>query len=176
MLKKFTEGLAFGGGFGISFIALWYLTAYIIYPMYLGPQMNESISRELSNIKPNISHESPKPETPFHELDLEEQIKRSSVIALARYEASSDGKMKAIIKEFIKKVPGTSIYYNVGDEYKSSSYYPKENTNYGDGIVIFFTGSPAMMRLSITFHGDRIHGLGDLPLELLRNKCKEDNA
>lgn len=112
-------------------------------------------------------------ETPFHELELSEQIKQSSVIALLKYEQATDGKRHAVIKEFLKKSPGTEIYYAVGDEYKHSSYYPNAGTNYGDGLVIFFVGSPAQMRLSMSFEGDRIRGLGDLPVNLLREKCNE---
>lgn len=80
--------------------------------------------------------------------------------------------MKAVITEFLKKDANVTIYYGMGDEYPSSSYYPKEKTGYGDGVVIFFTGSPAMIKMSMTYSGDRIHGLGDLPVELLRKKCK----
>lgn len=182
MLKKFTEGLVFGGGFGISFIALWYLFAYLIYPMFAGPQMERTINSKISEIETNIqlspsttSKEFQKPAIQFHEMTIEDQIKEASVIALARFEPSTDGRMKAIIKEFLKKEEGTTIYYNIGDEYPSSSYHPKENTRYGDGVIIFFTDSPARMKLSMTFYGDRISSLGDLPLELLRTKCSTDN-
>jgi hypothetical protein len=72
--------------------------------------------------------------------------------------------------------PGTTFYYEIGDEFPGSSFYPEGRTNYGDGLVIFFTGSPAMMRLSMTYSGDRIRSLGDLPLKLLREKCKEADA
>lgn len=183
MLKKFTEGLVFGGGFGISFLALWYVAAYVITPMFVGSQIEQMANRHLSDLDAKTqSSISGSPETfrdsgpPFHELKLEEQIKKSSVIALAKYELSPDGKMKAIIKEFLKKEPGVTFYYNVGDEYASSSYYPEDKISYGDGLVIFFVGSPATMRMSMSYEGDRIRSLGDLPLELLKRKCKEPNA
>jgi len=116
------------------------------------------------------------PTIPFHELELDQQIEQSSVIAIARYEPGNNGEVKAIITEILKKDPNTTFYYNIGDEYKSSSYYPRDNTRYGDGVVIFFTGSPANMRMSMSYHGDRIRSLGDLPIELLRKKCKEKNT
>lgn len=180
MFKKFIEGLVFGCGFAISFVAMWYIAAYLITPLFVASQVDRTASRPLSEMgnkmqpPPSRSTESHRePEVPFHDLALEEKIERSSVIALAKYEPSSDGKMKAIIKEFLKKDPDVKLYYKVGDEYPSSSYYPKERTSYGDGVVIFFTGSPATMRMSMTFSGDRIRGLGELPVELLRKKCKE---
>ena len=183
MLKKFTEGLVFGSGFAISFITIWYIAAYLIYPMFIGPQLEQSISKQLSGIEPDYRYSIPqnikepsKSEKPFHELAVEEQIKQASVIALAKYEPAPDGKMNAIIKEFLKKDPGTTIYYNVGDAHPTSSYYPKAKTRYGDGLIIFFTGSPATMKMSMSYSGDRIHSLGDIPLELFREKCNDSDV
>lgn len=178
MLKKFTEGLVFGSGFAISFIAIWYIATYSLYPMLIS-SITQKTNQQFSDIH---SASPPAPEAnsetaiPFHELGIDEQIKKASVIALARYEKSADGKMKAVIKEFLKKESGVTIYYNIGDEYPSSSYYPKKNTIYGDGIVMFFIGSPAKIQMSMTYSGDRISGLGDLPVELFRKKCEEPNA
>ena len=42
----------------------------------------------------------------------------------------------------------------------------------GDGEVVFFTGSPAMMQLAMSYSEDRIRGLGDMPLALLREKAR----
>lgn len=183
MFKKFTEGLVFGGGFAISFVAIWYVAAYLISPMFIASRIEHEANKHLSELGANIQPSKPgsaeasrESAVPFHELGLEDQIKNSSVIALAKYERDPDGKMKAIIKEFLKKEPNVTIYYKIGEEYPSSSYYPKDNTSYGDGVVIFFTGSPATMRMSMSYSGDRIRGLGDLPLELFRKKCKEPNA
>lgn len=177
MMRRFMDGLVFGAGFAISFVMLWYVAAYWVTPALTTSRIDQ-ISRELSEQPPALrSHEryaSVDPEEkPFHELGIEDQIKASSAIALARYEKAPDGKMRAIIKEFLKKDPAATIHYEVGDEYAQSSYYPKQNTSYGDGTVIFFVGSPATMRMSMTFSGDRIGGLGDLPLILLRKKCEE---
>ena len=183
MFKKFTEGLVFGGGFGISFILLWYIAAYLVYPMFVGPQIEKTGSEQLSGIESQLpSSKSGRTEItrktgkPFYELGLEDQIKQASIIAIAKYEKSPDGKMKTIVKEFLKKEPGTTIYYKIGDEYPGSSYYPKENTMYGDGVVIFFTGSPATMKMSMSYSGDRIQSLGDIPIELFRQECKDPGA
>jgi len=122
------------------------------------------------------TNETRNPSIAFHELPIEDQIKQSSVIALAKFEPSADGKMRAIIKEFLKKRPGTQIHYNIGDEHPSSSYYPSDNKVRGDGVVIFFVGSPASMKMSMTFSDNRILGLGDLPMELFKKKCAAPDA
>ena len=182
MLKKFIEGIVFGSGFTISFVAIWYVAAYLIYPMFVESQIEQATYKRLSNgkkIEPSVTSETntfDESGIPFHELGLEEQIQKSSIIAMAKYEPSPDGQMKAIIKEFLKKDPNVTFYHKLGEEYPSSSYYPKDNTSYGDGVIIFFTGSPARMRMSMSYSGGFIRGLGDMPIELLREKCKVPNA
>ncbi|MDH5797452.1 MAG: hypothetical protein OEZ19_02720 [Paracoccaceae bacterium] len=179
MLKKFLEGIAFGGGFTLSFIVLWSLASYLLIPKLTSSILEQTDVKYSSPIEsefsPSKTHEiepPPKHEIPFHDLPIEGQIQHSSVIALAKYEPAPDGQLKAIIKEFFKKDPGVTIYYDIGDEHALSSHYPKDNTKYGDGEIIFFTGNPATMRMSISYSGNRIHGLGDLPIELLRKKCQ----
>ncbi len=172
MGKKFLEGVVFGTGFAIAFIALAWLGVSLLTSAHVSQgdsTVSFGTSRQPST--PVGAESGP----PFHELPLEEQIKRASVIALARYEPAPDGRKRAILKEFLKKDPETTIYYKIGDEFTSASFYPAEGSERGDGLVIFFVGSPATMRMSMTFFGDRIPSLGDIPLELFRNKCK-DNA
>lgn len=182
MLKKFLDGLVFGSGFAIAFVAIWFVAGYLITPKITASQIS-AINSQLDGTgaietRSSLgSQEIPTVDSkPFHEMTLDDQIKHSSVIALARFERAPDGRMKAIIKEFLKKDPNVTVHYNLGDEYAHSSYYPKDNTRYGDGVIVFFVGSPATMRMSMSFSGDRIHGLGDLPLELLKQKCANPEA
>ncbi len=180
MLRKFIDGLLFGSGFTVAVLVVWCLASYFVFPAIFGSQrQQETISFQSQTSSPPESPFSGANsggrgvEKPFHELSLDEQIKRSSVVAIAKFEAAADGKQKAVIKEFLKKDPSTTIYYNIGDEYPSSSYYPKDNQVYGEGVVIFFEGSPADMRMTASYDGDRIHGLSDIPIELLRKKCSQ---
>lgn len=181
MLRKFIDGLVFGSGFAVSFVVIWYIASFTLYPMLIS-SVTKSANQQLAQEGFSVPSEQAAPDTrrqlskPFHELSVEEQIKKASVIALAKFEKSSDGKMKAVITEFLKKDPGVIIYYNIGDEYPTSSYYPSKNKSYGDGVVIFFTGSPASMGMSVTYTGDRISGLSDMPIKLFKEKCKEPNA
>jgi len=130
-----------------------------------GPEEPQIISSEV--------RETPAPTKQFYTLPIEEKIQSASLIAVASYEQAPDGRMKAIITDILKKDPGTVSYYDIGDEYSSSSYYPNEKSSYGDGVIIFFTGSPATMKLSMTYEGDRIRGLGDMPMALFRAKCSK---
>lgn len=171
MLKKFTDGLIFGAGFSISCMVLLFLASFLILPMFVSKHIEYPTGIEQSNVGAHSQ-----PSIPFHDLGLEEQIKQSSVIALAKFEPAPDGQMKAIIKEFLKKDTEVTIYYSIGDEHPSSSYYRQKDVGHGDGLVIFFTGSPANMKMSMSYSGDRIHSLGDIPVELFKKKCSEPDA
>jgi hypothetical protein len=171
MLKKFAEGLAFGAGFAISFAVIAFIGTSIMFSM--APTTHWSVPPASLTTTQEVDEGD---DTPFHEIPIEERIKRSSVIALAKYEPAEDGRMKAILKEFLKKDEGVRLHYDIGEEYTPASYYPKKGTSYGDGLVIFFEGSPATMRMSMTYSGDRIHSLGDMPMELLRDKCSRGDA
>jgi hypothetical protein len=172
MLKKFAEGLIFGAGFAIAFFVLGFLGTSAMFSM----RPTSGWSAYPGAPTSAIQHFDEKEVKPFYELPIEDQIKQASVIAVAKYEAAEDGRMKAVLEELLKKDEGTEFHYRIGDEYAPSSYYPKEGTSYGDGIIIFFEGSPATMRRSMSYSGKRILGLGDMPLELFRDKCKREDA
>jgi hypothetical protein len=183
MLKRFTEGLVFGGGFAVAFFAISYAADFLLSPTLLNYQLQRIAGHQPIRMGGNIPSKpmnsfesSPDRGRPFDELTPDEQIKHASVIALATYEKQPDGRMVAIIKEFLKKDPNTAIYYNIGDEYPESSYSPKVNTIYGDGVLIFFTESPTTMKMSLTYSGDRIRSLGDMPMNIFKSKCKNPSA
>lgn len=170
-------------------IAIWVLAASVtgllvfsvVSWVFPPPYVNQFLESPAATQGPSASKSPPEllgagdgeTEVPFYELPIEQQIERASMIAVARFEEGEDGKMRAIITEILKKSPGTVSYYDVGDEHPRSSYYKGSDRYYGDGVVMFFTGSPATMSLSMGFNGDRIGGLGDMPLSLLREKCRE---
>ena len=77
----------------------------------------------------------------FNELSIEGQIAEATVIALIDYERAEDGRMMAIIREFLKLKSGTKIGFEIGEEYPEASHYPRSYLRMGDGLVILFTGS-----------------------------------
>ena len=181
MLNKFKEGLVFGGGFGISFIAIWYFAAYLITPMLVNEQIENinEIQQSSSSANAHVPSQTTVTSQPlkqFYELSSDEQIKTASVIILTKYEPVQDGKVKAVVSQILKKDDNVTFHYKIGDELASSSYYPRENTSYGDGLVVFFTGSPPMQKMSMPYEGDRIRSLGDMPIELFKNKCNANKA
>lgn len=173
MFKKFLEGLVFGAGFALSFLVIGWVGASALFSTGFVSQRSSSSA---SVTKTHQIDEDDEKRPPFYELPVEEQIEEASIIALARYEPAEDGRMRAVLKEILKNKAGTTFHYEVGDEYSPSSYYPKSGTSYGDGIVIFFEGSPAMMRRAISYDGDRIPALGDMPMELFRDKCEKEDV
>jgi len=108
----------------------------------------------------------------FHDLPIDKQVASASVIAIARYQKDGE-KLKCVVSEILKQAPDTDFFFKVGDEYPSCSRYPKSNELYGDGVLMFFVGSPAEFRYSTSFSGDRLVGLGEMPIDLLRRKIAE---
>jgi len=156
-------------------LAIWILSALVCIDISL------SLFKTLSffNLQKSFQSSSPKvaplpnpmiiedPQKGFYEWPIEKKVQTASVIAIARYE-NENGKLKCMISEILKKSPGTTFYYKVGDEYPPGTRYLYKDRAYGEGEIIFFTDSPASMRFSCCFDGNRISGLGDMPLETLR--------
>lgn len=174
-LKRFTEGLLFGAGFAISFTVVWYVAAYVIFPATVGPKIEKEANKQLSEynskvVPPEVRREM---ERPFHEMGPEESIAAASAIALAKYEPAPDGRMKAVVTEFLKKELDAKVPYDIGDEYSSGSYYPKENVSRGEALLLFSKTRRSQEQVPWPFYHDRIAGLGDMPMELFRKKVKE---
>lgn len=107
----------------------------------------------------------------FHDLPPEQKVAKASAILLISYQ--KDGpRVKAVVAEVLKQEPETVLTYSVGDELAFLSYYPKDDETRGEGQVVFMVGSPAEMRSSFSFNGGRIGGMGDMPLEVLREMVK----
>ena len=79
--------------------------------------------------------------------------------------------MKCVVAEILKHAPQTEFNYKIGDEYDMCSRWPRPNTEYGEGVLMFFTGSPAEFRYSRSVHGGRLGG-SDMPIDLLRTKIR----
>ncbi len=181
MLRKFAEGLVFGAGFALAFIILWYSAAYWVAPKFVTTQIDNAIEKAehegLAERPSEIRAHSPIEDEPeFHELSIDQQIRKASVIAVAQFERSPEGAPKAMFKESLKRDPNVEFYYKLGDEYPDGGRGISKDVDYGEGLIVFFVGSPASMRLSISYSGERIRGLGDIPLKLIRQKCKSPDA
>ncbi len=174
MIKRFLDGLSFGAGFGVAFtivsIAVW----MFLIPTLLRPGSNvlpETIvfdGDDAAGVPQSAFNEF----LDFSEMSVDDQIAAASVIVLIEFEPADDGRMKALISDILKETEGAEFSYAVGDEYHSHSYYPGDRYS-KEREVIFFTGSPARMRYSTTYTGDRITGLNNMPEAMFRQKCAD---
>lgn len=167
LLKKLT--LAIWVLCALTFVNIIISLFSAVFPLYIAKRATAYIADEGNVISPDRYMDK---YDGFHDWPVEKQIEGASVIALTVWE-KDETKLKCIIKEILKIEPETTFYYNLGQEYTSQSRYPKENTSYGDGEIIFFTGSPASMRYSTTYKDGRILGMGDMPIEILREKISK---
>jgi hypothetical protein len=102
----------------------------------------------------------------------EKKIRAASVIALARYEKSGST-LRCVITELLKQAPNAAFYYRVGDEFRQGNTEIRENTDYGDGQILFFVGSPAEHCYSVAFSGDRLRSMGEMPITQLRQIIRD---
>lgn len=174
MYKRFLDGLVFGAGFAIAYVIISNISMYLITPVDFKSGKNVAARMSELEVEHHPMELMKELSKPFDTLPLEEKIKEASVIAVARFEPSDDGSMKAIISEILKKTPETTFNYELGQEFTRASYYPRENVRRGDGTVLFFTGSNAIQRYGVWIYDGRIGGLGDMPLDLFRQKVQEN--
>jgi hypothetical protein len=154
-------------------LAVWALVVLVginvafYFSAYL-PFFNSSVPVATSEMRGSV----PPPEVvrefkQLHGLPPEEMVKHSSVITISMHEVDGS-RGKCVLREVLKHSPGVRFYYKVGDEFRHCSFDPKEERSYGEGQVTFFVGNPAEMRYATTFFGERISGLGDMPIGELR--------
>jgi len=106
----------------------------------------------------------------FNELTNEKQIKYASAILLTKWVKSPRQKTRAIVSEIVKHKPGTELHFKVGDEYPT--YGRPDSECAGDGEVVLMVDSPAQMRSSSSYTGDRLDSLG-MTLAELREAAKQ---
>ncbi len=113
----------------------------------------------------------------FHARPPEEQIRRASAILLTRLEKEGD-RHREIVAEILKRKPGVRLYYNVGEEYRSLSHSPSPGCEgcEGEGSVVFMLGNPAQMVFSVTYEGDRLRSLGDMPIAEIRRLAADSGS
>lgn len=97
----------------------------------------------------------------------EDAIAESSVIAVVKYEQEGN-RYKAVLSEVLKKAPDASFNFQVGDEIKENSYEPRIGESRGDGMVVFFAGSPPNYRRGVSIFDDRILAFDEMPLAVFR--------
>jgi hypothetical protein len=163
MHKVFLKGLVFGLGLSVSLAV-----AYGVYRVSRGFTLNPT---PIESVTPMQSLDLDQVEPQFTDLSVEERISKSSVIFVARFEEAEDGRLKAVISEVLKRKDGVAFPFAVGDEYPRASIYPEAGVDYGTGVAVFLVGPNASYTSSVSIHTDRVFGLGDMPLELLRKKC-----
>ena len=176
MLKKFLSGLIFGAGLAVGFFVLSILSSFLMPQIMSHSGIPVIESSGESTTTPQVKPSQNQPE--FHQLSLDDQIKAASVIFLADLQQTPDGKQAAIITSILKKSPNADFYFKVGDEYPEASYYPSNTrpATKGSMVILIHHENGSGTTEFIPYDGDRIRGLGDIPIELFKNKCAQSNA
>lgn len=102
----------------------------------------------------------------FYAWPIDRQVAIATVIARGEWKVEA-GNYKCMIAEIIKEQPGTTFGFKVGDEFSRGNQRAKPNTDYGDGELIFFTGTPPVLQFIIPISNGRLVG-GDVSVDTIR--------
>jgi len=154
------------------------LSAVIAAPK-LYPDVANTVEPEVAASAPATSAEASKDDDieDFYDLPVAQQIEKASAIVITKYQKEGEY-LTSTVSEILKLSPGTEFYYKVGDklEYGVRSLKPDPEMgeiSYGEGEIVFFVGSPAMMKYSTSYEGERCSGLGDIPIEMLKEMIRK---
>jgi hypothetical protein len=166
-------------------VAVWVLCALVAAPLlYRGMESIRLMSRAMRGGVDSVSTTVTRGITVstdvfdakrFHDMSPDEQVARSSAILLVSYHKDGE-RLKAVVAEVLERRPGTELLYSVGNELRELSYYPKSDETRGEGQVVFLLGSPAEFRSSYSFDAGRIGGMGDMPIDVLREMVKRSKS
>lgn len=102
----------------------------------------------------------------------EKKVRAASVIALARFEKSGTT-LRCVITEILKHAPNATFSYRVGDEFRNGNVQIRDDTDHGDGEILFFVGSPAEHCASVAYSGDRLRSTREMPITQLRDMIRD---
>lgn len=175
MLNKFISGIVFGAGFSLSFV-----TIYTVWMVWAVPAVfnysavnTESVVSQTNDSDglPQYTDDLSSYIKDFDKLTVDDKIKNSTAILLTEYMIDDEGNYINSVVEILKQESGVELYYQIGDKYETYGNYEIDDEYRPKGYIVFMGGNPATMRFSVSYSGDRISGLSDIPLALLRNKC-----
>jgi len=158
-MNSFLRGLGFGAGFAISVVIVM-----LVAQKLFEPEMPQSSMTEIEQGEK------------WRALSYEEQIAAASAIVISRYSETKDEGRVATVTEVLKDNEAIVVPAKAGDLRRDSKYYPDDEFRPRTGTVTFYTGSPAVVRSTLYLYEDRVAGYGDMPLDLLIKKFREDGA
>ena len=153
LTAKLLGGAAFGAGILLVYVLIFFLIAP--HASYVPVPTNDEKRFDATSSAHNLN---------FSTLTMEEKIKISSAIALGSYRHTKDGGSKIIIQEYLKKDPASRLTYAVGEEVSDALSQRAATDDFGDGVVIFFVGSPTQTKMTATYRNGVINGLDDISM------------
>lgn len=112
----------------------------------------------------------------FHTWPLQQQIQVASVIVLTRRREDRADGVHCQVSEILKQNRGTEFYYQIGDDYPlcgAAAGNDAPGARDSEGEVLFFIGSPAAFRYSVSYARGKVASLGDMPLSALRKRVAD---
>ncbi|MFT4938689.1 MAG: hypothetical protein ACI88A_001718 [Paraglaciecola sp.] len=132
------------------------ITNVVELSMYISQMQKVLELTEINHTSKNIS----KPKELLSS-DPIERLLSANFVAYVTFETVGD-KTLCIVQNIIKTTSDFSI--QVGEEYKSCSFYSKPDTSYGEGAIIAIEDPQGYVRNKMPIYSGRIAALGDIPV------------
>lgn len=162
----FKKGLMFGAGFTVAAIIVGYVFVFlfggVIFQTGQPPTGPSSYTTYGSNSLEGKT--------------LEKKIDISTAIFITKFNETENGFVTAVVTEVLKSSPGVNLKYTAGDIYPNASYYKEDSVRHGDGVIIFYSGTPGRQQQTYNYSNGRIGGLNNMPLDLFKNMVSGPNA
>jgi hypothetical protein len=156
--QKIKTGSFYGLGFSLAVLGVAFL-AFQFFAVRL-PNPEEDV----------LGGKSP------HEFSLDERIKLTTAIALAKVEAI-DGKPQCRVSELLKLAPDVSFNYKVGSVFSyCKKLMPSGDLIEGEAMLIYFYGNPPDVRMVSFVKTDGETTTGDLSVSELRKLIKSQDG
>ena len=157
MIKTFFKGLVFTFAILITLVLFDRFTPYSI----LGDRLDifDSLIEDIDAGKSVAPRH-------FYQLSLDEKIKRSSIVLRTEYVDGTE-----TLVELLKRDEDTEFFYEIGDEFDPFEGYRDTTVDYGEGNIVFLAGSPADLKMSMSYSENRIPEQDGTTLDVLRAKC-----
>jgi hypothetical protein len=159
LVRKLLAGAAFGAGILLAFVLTYFLVAPHV--SYVFVPTNDQRRVDATSLPHNLNYSG---------LNTEEKIKVSSAIALGTYRRTNGGGNKIIIQEYLKKDPAGQLTYAVGEEVSDAISQRAASDDFGDGVVIFFVGSPTQTKMTATYVNGVIAALDNISIDDFRQR------
>lgn len=139
MIRKFLGGIVFGIGTGVALLIVYLVSVHLVLPRYLDSMLQDG--NEIASLQ------------------------SSDTLLVVRFEGRKGERQAAIIEQIHHKQEVPGFPFNIGDEYPSRSFTPRDDALHGSGAVVLISGPGMRPGFSANIYDGRVPGMQDMTVD-----------